>query len=534
MYRHRPLAALLLSAATISLGIGVGTVWAAQTSPQERVDAAYKAMGLTNAITALVVKGSMHTWDPGESEDAYKPETGDFGASTFTESAEPGRGLYRIDWVRARPNGGTRNYTEVFSNEVGNKMGGYVTGIDINNGAPARAIGPADKPLHTMSGVRLTAELRELERNNVVSEMHANPTRVSDYPAQTVDGKSYPAVEYRGNYGTFIVLFDPATGLPAVVRTRDFDVIEGDSNYDQTLSDWRDAGGGVKAPFHQVITINGTKIFDTTLTEASVNPALAADTFAIPAELRGKAEAPAPVEKVRWQWILRRLGNGFYLDSDAYYTDDGGSLKIADVAPNVSFVNGGSHNTLVVATSDGLIAVEAPGDDGQSKVVIDLAQQKYPGKTWKYLLLTHHHIDHVGGLRAFAAAGATIVVGKGDGAFYRKVLSAPETLNPYGTKQVPPKVEEVDGKWSVTEGGRAIEAYSLDNPHAAGYIIPYIPDAKLGFVTDIWSPAPRIPPANPGTIAVVKGIQKMGIQVDRMAGGHGGVGNFADLAKTVE
>jgi hypothetical protein len=26
----------------------------------------------------------------------------------------------------------------------------------------------------------------------------------------------------------------------------------------------------------------------------------------------------------------------------------------------------------------------------------------------------------------------------------------------------------------------------------------------------------------------------MGIQVDRMAGGHGGVGNFADLAKTVQ
>jgi glyoxylase-like metal-dependent hydrolase (beta-lactamase superfamily II) len=65
-----------------------------------------------------------------------------------------------------------------------------------------------------------------------------------------------------------------------------------------------------------------------------------------------------------------------------------------------------------------------------------------------------HHIDHIGGLRAFAAAGATIVVGKGDGAFYHKVLSAPETLNPYGTKQVPPKVEEVDGKWSTTEGGR--------------------------------------------------------------------------------
>ena len=88
MYGHRTLAALLLSAATIGLGIGVGTVSAAPTSPQERVDAAYKAMGLTNAVNTLVAKGRMHTWDPGESEDAYKPETGDFGVSTFTESAD--------------------------------------------------------------------------------------------------------------------------------------------------------------------------------------------------------------------------------------------------------------------------------------------------------------------------------------------------------------------------------------------------------------------------------------------------------------
>jgi glyoxylase-like metal-dependent hydrolase (beta-lactamase superfamily II) len=534
MYRHRPIAAVLLSAATLGLGIGVGIVWAAPASPQERVDAAYKAMGLTDAITTLVLKGRMQAWDPGESQSVSDPYKPDWGVSTFTESWDRARGLYRLDWMRPRANGGMRNYTEIFSNEVGNTMGGYVTGIDVNGAEPARAVGPANSPLHTISGVRLTAELRELERNKIVEEMHANPGRVSDSPAQTVEGKNYPAVQYRGDYGTFIVLFDPATSLPAVVRTRDFDVLEGDADYDETLSDWRDTGRGVKMPFHQLITLNGTKIFDTTLTEVSLNPGLPADAFTIPDALRGKAAAPAPIDKVRWQWVLRRMGNGFYLDSDAYYTDDGGSLKIQDVAPDLSFVNGGSHNTLIVATSDGLIAVEAPGDDGQSKIVMDLAQQKYPGRTWKYLLLTHHHIDHVGGLRAFAAAGATIVVGKGDGAFYRKVLSAPETLNPYGTKQVPPKVEEVDGKWSVTEGGRTIEAYSLDNPHATGYIIPYIPDAKFGFVTDIWSPAPNIPPANPGTIALVKGIQKMGIQMDRMAGGHGGVGNFADLAKTVQ
>jgi hypothetical protein len=71
------------------------------------------------------------------------------GVSTFTESRDRARGLYRLDWMRPRVTGGMRNYTEIFSNEVGNRMGVYVTGIDVNLGQTARAVGPADKPLHT-------------------------------------------------------------------------------------------------------------------------------------------------------------------------------------------------------------------------------------------------------------------------------------------------------------------------------------------------------------------------------------------------
>src|SRR5580693_7353296 len=203
MYRHLPNAAAMLSAATLGLGIGVATVRAAPAAPQERVDAAYKAMGMTDAksapaeIATLIVKGRMQAWDPGESQSVSDPYNPNWGVSTFTESWDRAHGLYRLDWMRPRANGGKRDYTEILSNEIGNQMGGYVTGIDVNGGQPARAVGPADKPLHTISGARLTAELRELERNKIVDEMHANPGRVSDYPAQTVADKNYPAVEYR-------------------------------------------------------------------------------------------------------------------------------------------------------------------------------------------------------------------------------------------------------------------------------------------------------------------------------------------------
>jgi glyoxylase-like metal-dependent hydrolase (beta-lactamase superfamily II) len=236
---------------------------------------------------------------------------------------------------------------------------------------------------------------------------------------------------------------------------------------------------------------------------------------------------------VPYQWIIRRLGSGFYLDSEALYTDDGNALTLTDVAPNISLVTGGTHNTLIVATNTYLVAFEAPGDDGQSQAAIALAKQKYPGKPFRYLVLTHHHIDHTGGLRAYAAEGATVVVGKGDGDFFRKALAAPRGTNAYAVGDYTPKVIEVADKWSVNDGGREIDAFVLDNPHAQGYLIPYVPDAKLGFVTDLWNPGAPVMNANPNLVALVSGVQKMGIQPERFAGGHGSVGNYADVVRVV-
>ena len=357
-------------------------------------------------------------------------------------------------------------------------------------------------------------------------------------PPQTVGGKTYPAVQFRGEHGSYVVAFDPATKLPTVIGTRDFDQLMGDSYFDETLSDWRDVNG-VKIPYHMVHTLNGVKIFDTTVTDARVdivgNSLLPADTFTVPLAIRGKALPPAPLAQAPYQWILRRLASGFFTDSDNLYTDDETTLSLTDVAPNVSMVTGGTHNTLIVATNNYLVAFDAPGDDTQSQIAMGLAKAKYPGKSFKYLVLTHHHIDHTGGLRAFVADGATVVVGKGDGDFFKKALTAEQGLNvnrPKGT--IAPRVIEVADKWSVNDGGRQIEAYLIDNPHAAGYLIPYVPDAKLGFVTDLWNPGAPVTNVNPNMIAVVRGMEKHGLAPERFAGGHGAVGNYADLAQAVQ
>ena len=79
---------------------------------------------------------------------------------------------------------------------------------------------------------------------------------------------------------------------------------------------------------------------------------------------------------------------------------------------------------------DGLAIFDAPYGELQSKYAIGEAKKKYPGKPIKYVILSHHHMDHTGGLRTFAAEGATVIVPAPDKAYFEKDLRLPHTVVP--------------------------------------------------------------------------------------------------------
>jgi glyoxylase-like metal-dependent hydrolase (beta-lactamase superfamily II) len=498
------------------------------TSPQDSVNAAYAAMG-EDKLKTISLKARLEQFDPGESYSVSDPAKPDTGVSDLVQNRDLQRGFARNEWIRPKADdGGKRTYTEIVT-----PTAGYVIGNDATEGRlPKRTVNGA-QPEHTMSGRRLTATLRELERPFIVMGMKRHPERVAAIGDQTIAGKAYPAVQYRDDYGAYIVMFDPATNLPARVRTLDWDALEGDSSFDAEYSDWRDVSGA-KIAFHTLYTLNGMKVADLKLSSVMVNPSSPPKTFDIPQAMLTAAAKPAPANATPYQWIIRRQFTGFYYDSDAKYTDDLDTLKLVDVARNVGQTQGGTHNTLFIATNSYLIAVEAPNDDGQAIQSMDMAKKKYPGKPIRYLILTHHHVDHVGGMRTYAAEGATVVVGKGDGDYFRRVLARPETLNPDAPKKAfTPKVAEVDGKWSLNDGGREVDAYVVENPHAADMMIVYVPDAKLGIVTDLYVPGASVRPTAL-VAALVKGVDKWGIKPERFAGGHGSVGPYADVVKAAQ
>jgi len=499
---------------------------------QDLVNRAVEAMGGADAlgnVKTMSLKGTSRQWEPEQSLIAGG-EMRFANESTFEAVGDTASRSGRIDWVKnfEYPSKRTFKFSEIITPDAG-----YVAGIEANNRNKQNL--ESNPPGHSMSSLRLTTTQREFRRASplLLLEMRNNPDKLSGSPDITVVGVTYPAVNYNAGVYTFTVMFDPQTGLPARIRTMDIDNVYGDSAYDLVLSDWR-SFGGIKVAASRQYQINGRTIKEFRITDAAFNAPVGAEAIAIPAAAKATAARPASAN-VPYQWVLRRQIIGTYLDSEnlTYDTRTSSGMRLNEIAPGVQQTAGGGANSLVVEMRDHLIVFDAPVNDWFSNVVIRMAKEKYPGKPIKYLILTHHHMDHTGGLRAYAAEGAAIVVGQGNGGHFRKHLAAPFTLNPDLSSRDLSRTQviEVADKQVFSDGKREVMAIVIDNPHAKGLMIGYVVDARIGFVTDLWSPGRDPLPAKitPGLAAVFNGVKKAGISPLRFAGGHGAVGDYAPL-----
>jgi glyoxylase-like metal-dependent hydrolase (beta-lactamase superfamily II) len=523
------------------LVIALGLVVVSSVQPalaQDLVARGIEAMGGEAALGQLrtiAIRGQDSQWEHESSfEPGPKAKSRPAGEAKFVVRRDLVAGNARIDWDRMvlrTPKPTPLKYSEIVAGGVG-----YVSGID--SAARTQASLRSDPPGHAMSGARTTVILRELTRQSprLLLDMKNNPKSTRPIAAQTVDGKSLPAMEYSVREWTFVVMFDPDTRLPARIRTRDGDPIQGDSNYDLVLADWRPVGS-VRLAHTLTYKLNDRDILATKYEQVTPNPALGADVFEIPAAARASvAKATGPVP---YQWIIRRGHWGNLVDSDAIGWDGTARAEpeLVDVATGVSQSRGTSHNVLVVEMDTYLVVFDAPVNERLSEWAIRASKQRYPGKPIKYLMLTHHHWDHANGARTYVAEGATIIVGKDNKAHFERMFTAPGTALDDRLHRSPRKADiiEVTDKYILKEGKREIGMYAIETQHSTGTLIGYIPDVKLGFVTDLWSPGRDPLPEKPtqSQIDLVKGVKRHALTPDRFAAGHGTTGDYAPLAKLV-
>jgi glyoxylase-like metal-dependent hydrolase (beta-lactamase superfamily II) len=495
----------------------------------EKIGGAERLKGIATLSTAA----SQRHWDP---QETLEPDVGNRlgGESHFTLSEDFVHDRARYDWVRLRVAPMTRTfiYTEVFAEGTG-----FVLGED--NIVLSRQAKETNPSLHTMSASRVIANRRELHRMSplLLLQMQAHPERLSALPDEKIGNETLAVVSYKTDDAEWLVLFDQ-DGLLDRIRTIDADGVWGDSNYDMILSDWHEIGG-IAFPFDRSFVLNGREVQRIVVEEVVLNPVLGADLFRIPkivSEVALRQKAP---EQVNFQWMLRRANWGSFIDSDQLAFDPAvvpGNIW-TEVKPGIWHITGGSHNTLVVEMKDYLVAFDAPIGNEMSRMTIAEAERRFPGKPFKYLVLTHHHMDHVNGARVFAAKGADLVFASGNRKYFAAQMQAPNRIRNDELWQKPREVGliAVDQKFTLTDGSRRIDLYEIDNSHAKNMLIAVIPDADFGWAVDIWSPSRDIPAALPSHRELIAGLRKFNVMPSLWAGGHGtGVAPIKPLVEAME
>jgi glyoxylase-like metal-dependent hydrolase (beta-lactamase superfamily II) len=504
------------SVAALSLGASMAQPALAQKDTGDLVKQAVAAEGGADALRALkglAIKGDAKFWEPGQSL-AAGGEPRFLGSATFAITWDPVISAARTEWDRDQlyPEPAVKlKYTETLQPNLG-----FVT--DAKGSQP-------------MSGIREAAQLRELERASpwLLVKALDDAGNVHAMGSQPLGKQSLPAVSYNDGGTMFTILFDRKTHLPAAIRTRDDDNINGDSNYDLVLGDWKPVGGAQVAQSLSY-RINGIEVAKLNYRDVAANPTIPTDTFAIPDAVKAAAK-PVATANVPYQWVIRRLFLTRFLDSDNVIFPNGGGLKLVELAPNVQHVEGGTANNLIVAMKDYLIIFDAPYGELQSRWTIDAAKAKYPGKPIKYLVLTHHHMDHTGGMRTYVAEGATVLLPSPDKAYFEKDVKAPHTIVPDALqmKPRPATIVEVKDQMVLKDDSGEVRLYRIPNPHVQGMLIGYVVKDNIAYVTDLVSPRGPIERSDQ-TVAFGAALKKYGITGATIAGGHGTTTKQSDIA----
>ena len=220
------------------------------------------------------------------------------------------------------------------------------------------------------------------------------------------------------------------------------------------------------------------------------------------------------------------------------------TVQTQKIANGVYYLTGGSHHSVVVEFADHLAVIEAPQNEARSLAVIREIRKSVGRKPIRYIINTHHHFDHSGGLRTYVQEGATVVTHDINKAFYERILSpaAPRTLNPdtlaLEKKKVPTlTIEPVTDKKVLMDKARTVELHLIkDNAHNDGILMAYLPAEKILVEVDVYTPpAANAPPAttiSPNTVNLVTNIERLKLDVEKILPLHGpGMATKADLYK---
>jgi glyoxylase-like metal-dependent hydrolase (beta-lactamase superfamily II) len=282
--------------------------------------------------------------------------------------------------------------------------------------------------------------------------------------------------------------------------------VMGDMPVIATYSDYKDFSG-LQFPGRIAIEQGGFPAWELTISEVAANPGL---------------ELPVP-------------------DAVASATVPPVQVTSTQLAPGVWHLTGGSHHSVVVEFADNTAVIEAPLSEERSLAVLAEARRLVPNKPVRYVLTTHHHFDHTGGLRTYAAEGVTIVTHASNVPYFEKTLVAPATVAPdsQAKAQKAPIFQSVSDTFELSDGRQKINVYATGgDTHTNEYTLIYLPGPRILVEGDAYSPGPPDAPVPatppPNAVKLNDEIARLKLNVATIAPIHGrGAVPVAELRKFI-
>ncbi|HEX4138273.1 MAG TPA: MBL fold metallo-hydrolase [Bryobacteraceae bacterium] len=319
---------------------------------------------------------------------------------------------------------------------------------------------------------------------------------------KTIGGKKYSVVSYQIENKYKINGYINDQNLVEKVDTWVDNPVLGDMPVEATYSDYKEFHG-IKFPGKILETEGGYPFMDLTITDANRN---------VVTDVQAPAKDSGPQNPI------------FGVDEQL-------------VAEDVYYFTGGTHHSVIVNFNDYVVVIEGPLDEARSSAVISEVKKLYFNKPIKYLINTHAHFDHAGGIRTYAAEGATILTYQTNKPYYEKTFAMPRTLAPDKLLQSKKKavIEAVGEKKILTDGTHTIELYHIPNEHNEGMLIAYLPKEKIVVEADLYTPgaanAPTPNPVSPYTVALVDNLDRLKLNYDKILGLHGRMATKDELLK---